>query len=236
MEPGASDAGTASLAAFVAAPEWPLFRQTLIGLTDVTRSHFSKLVEVCQPGPLLYFGQPSCADWPDGSSSGMTPANLERHAAEVSCPEEGTQGLKCLTMYTGCLCSASWSRYRRVVPCSTSVDSCMQAWAGGQMFRDSQEWACVWGKCGEPEEPPASIVFVSLLYQSLVCGVRLSPTTLFGGPALGDCGFSYMRTVTRQEHPDAIKHALIPALLQEPLLPAMLQESHASSLKFHTLT
>ena len=47
MEPGTSDAGTASLAAFVADPEWPVFRQTLIGLTDVTRSHFGKLVEVC---------------------------------------------------------------------------------------------------------------------------------------------------------------------------------------------
>ena len=201
MEPGASDAGTASLAAFVAAPEWPFFRQTLIGLTDVTRSHFSKLVEVCQPGPLLYFGQPSCADWPVGSSSGTTPANLERHAAEVPCPEEGTQGLSCLTMYTGCLCSASWSRYRRVVPCSTSVDaSCMQAWAGGQMFRDDQ---------------------------SLICGVQAEPYNPYRGPALGDCGFSYMRTVIRQEHPDAIKHASIPALLQEP---------HASSLNCHTLT
>ena len=34
------------MAAFVATPEWPGFRQALIGLTDVTRSHFDKLVEV----------------------------------------------------------------------------------------------------------------------------------------------------------------------------------------------
>ena len=33
----------------VADPKWPQFRQTLIGLTDVTRSHFNKLVEVGLP-------------------------------------------------------------------------------------------------------------------------------------------------------------------------------------------
>ena len=108
MEPGASDAGTASLAAFVAAPEWPLFRQTLIGLTDVTRSHFSKLVEVCWPSPLLRSGHQSprvlaglmAVVW-HGSS------NLERQAGVASCPEEGTQGLGCLTSRQGVLCPAS---------------------------------------------------------------------------------------------------------------------------------
>ena len=72
MEPGTSDAGTASLAAFVADPEWPVFRQTLIGLTDVTRSHFGKLVEVCLAsvcsscshiGPAMQIFEDVCCWW-----------------------------------------------------------------------------------------------------------------------------------------------------------------------------
>ena len=44
-DPSAATAG-AEASRIVSGPDWPHFRQTLIGLTDVTRSHFNKLVEV----------------------------------------------------------------------------------------------------------------------------------------------------------------------------------------------
>ena len=45
--PGPSDAASSEAISEARLREWAKFRETLIGLTDVTRSHFLKLVQVC---------------------------------------------------------------------------------------------------------------------------------------------------------------------------------------------